>query len=93
MYMYWLATPLLSLIVFIVIFLITRCFWLWYFNINLRVKNQEKIIEILQSVSQNSKHLVELLENNTKGLSQEEFQFESKDIEDKHEDRPRSQKK
>jgi len=34
----------------IVVFVLVREFVLWYYKINVRVKNQEKIIELLEDV-------------------------------------------
>jgi len=39
---------LLTTLIAILIFLILRNFWCWYYKINQRVKNQEEIIELMK---------------------------------------------
>jgi large-conductance mechanosensitive channel len=38
---------IIFLLITFIIFLIVRSFWLWYWNINKRIDNQEEIIRLL----------------------------------------------
>lgn len=48
---------IIALLMTFIVFLVIRSFWLWYWNINKRVSNQEEIINLL---SENNRLLREL---------------------------------
>jgi large-conductance mechanosensitive channel len=51
---------IIFLLITFIIFLIVRSFWLWYWNINKRIDNQEEIIRLL---SENNRLLRDINNN------------------------------
>lgn len=50
------ATLVFVLIIFLVVLLISRDIAVWYFKINERIKQNDKIIKLLTEIRDNAKH-------------------------------------